>query len=121
MTLHQTVENAKKISIGTGIGIVVIIIFVIIFNVGKMMYKVFFPSPIQPPTLAYKLLPPIKFPRNVTTQNFSYKLNTDTGDLPTDFPDRLTIFKIIKPEPNYANINTISQKILSVGQGFLSN
>src|ERR1035437_4452239 len=113
MTLHETVENAKKISIGTGIGIVVIIILVIIFNIGTMMYRMVFPPPIQPPTLAYKLLPPLKFPRSVTTKNFSYKLNTDTGDLPTDFPDRLTVFRIIKPGPNYDNINNISKKIVT--------
>jgi len=111
MTLHQTVESLKKAGIGSAIGVVIIIILVIIFRAGVELKNIIFPPKIDPPTRAYGLLPPIRFPDSTIDSNFTYRLQTTTGELPVGLPDRLSIFPIIQPKPNLLNLEKTIKKI----------
>lgn len=121
MTLHETVETAKKAGMGSIIGIIGIILIVILVRVGIVVKNYLFPPKIAPPTRAYGLLPPLEFPKNVSEGNFTYTLQTTTGQLPivgpgkTDLPDRLSIFPVIKPKPNFLNLDKVKKKVGALG------
>lgn len=114
MTLHETVENVKKAGIGSIIGIIGIVVIVIIFRIGVAVYNYLYPPQIAPPTKAFGLLPPLEFPNNVTDTNFTYTIQTTTGELPADLPDRLSIFPIVKPAPNFLNLDKVRKKVAAL-------
>lgn len=111
MTLHETTENVKKGGIATGIGLGVIITIVMIFKMSVMVFNILFPPNIAPPSMAYGKLPPLAFPPNAVEGNFVYKINTATGDLPNDFPDRLNVFPIIKDNAGLLNLKAVESKV----------
>lgn len=114
MTLHETVENVKKAGIGSIIGIIGIVVIVILVRVGIAVKNYLYPPQIEPPTKAYGLLKPLEFPNNVTDPNFTYTIQTTTGDLPAGLPDRLSIFPILKPAPNFLNLDKIRKKVTAL-------
>lgn len=114
MTLHETTETLKKTGIGSAIGIGVILTLVIFFQIGVFLKNVFFPPKIDPPSLQYGALPSIVFPPSVETGELKYFLNTETGQLP-EFPDRLQVFPIIRPEQGLDNLETAKSKVLLMG------
>ncbi|MEK7570921.1 MAG: hypothetical protein AAB553_01490 [Patescibacteria group bacterium] len=114
MTLHETVEISKKVSIGAGFAIVVIGVLVLLFRGGVAIKEILFPRKIQPPTFAYDVLPPLAFPPNVKEGNFTYTLNTIDGEFPV-FPDRLNVFPIVQNEPNFLNLDKAKQKAAALG------
>ena len=85
MSLHDTVENMKKVGIGTIFGVAGIIVLVILFKVAVFMKNVIFPPKIVPPSHVYGELAAIKFPKSTASGNFTYSIDTTTGNL-TDFP-----------------------------------
>lgn len=114
MTLHNTVETLKKAGVGSVIGIVVLIILIIIFQVGVFVKNIIFPPKIEPPTLAYDVLPALAFPKDAVSSDLTYTVNTDTGELPA-FPDRLNIYPIVQDEPNFLNLDKAKAKAASLG------
>lgn len=114
MTLHQTIEVAKKFLLGAVVGVGIIIILALFFQLGIMIKNVLFPPEVQPPTYAYDVLPKIQFPQNITSDKLTYTLNTITGALP-EFPDRLSIFPIQKPQPSFLNLDKAREKAAKLG------
>lgn len=115
MTLHDTVETVKKAGVGSVIGIIGIVFIVILVRVGIMVKNYYFPPKVDPPTRAYGLLPPIHFPPNTANNNFTYTIQTTTGQLPTDLPGRLSIFPIVQSQPNFLNLEKVKKKVGDLG------
>lgn len=114
MTLHETTEAIKKASIGSAIGIGAIIVLVILFRIGALVKNVLYPPKIEPPNVLYNTLTPIRFPQNATTSRLTYTINTESGGLP-DFPDRLNIYPIIQPQPNFNNLGKAKADVANLG------
>jgi hypothetical protein len=109
MTLHETKVLLIKTGIGSLIGAGSILVLVILFWIGIGIKNIYLPPKVIPPTLEYGLLPAMQFPQSSLTDSRTYELQTITGDLPTDLPDRLTVFPIkIKP-PNFLNLDKVKQ------------
>lgn len=115
MTLHETVEFSKKGAVGTSIGIVLIMVIVILFRVGIGFKNVIFPPKVEPPTHQFGQLPPIEFPASTITGDLTYSIQTVIGSLPSDFPDRLNVYQINKPEQDLTALDQIKRKIVQLG------
>lgn len=109
MTLHDTTENLKKMSVGTAIGITVIILLVIVFNVGKVVKNILFPVKAEIANHTFGKVPVIVFPDNATSENLTYTINTESGGF-EKFPDRLNVYKLEQPVPNFLNLDTAREK-----------
>lgn len=114
MTLHSTVEFMKKALIWGGISTGVIIILVIFFQVGVVVKNMLYQPQITPPSKLYQALPALEFPTNATNNNITYTLNTLSGDFPA-FPDRLRVYPLVVPEPNFLNLNKTKTKVTALG------
>jgi hypothetical protein len=115
MTLHKAVELIKKVGIGTGIGLSIIMIFFIVIKIGSFMINIITPPKITPPNIAFDNLPAIQFPENVVDNEFTYTLNTLSGSLPTDFPDRLHIYSIEVQSASLLNLDKAKTKAYELG------
>src|SRR5579885_2658027 len=99
-SLHRVVDATKKLLVGFVIGIILLLVIVFVVNFFKQLNEKLHPAPPTPPTVAFGKLPPIDFPTPAApTQNFTYTLNTVSGNLP-DLPDKETVYKIVQPQPS---------------------
>ncbi len=115
MTLHNVTENSKKVAIGAGAAIVGIIVLVLIFQLGGFIKNIIAPPRATEPEMAFGQLPVMQFPESGITRKKTYTINTITGELPQDFPDRLHVYKIKKPTPNLLNLEKAKEKIAKIG------
>lgn len=114
MTLHDTINLAKKVLLWVFIAIGGVFLLFVLFQFGLIVKNMLFPPQIQPPTSAYGKLPTIRFPENAVTQKFTYTLNTISGVLP-EFPNRLDVFPITEPKPNFLNLEKAKEKVARLG------
>lgn len=114
MTLHDTAILVKKAGIGSIVGIISILVIVILVRVSITVWESLHPQKKYPPTQAFGPLPPLKFPPSVVSNNFTYTLHTLSGDLPTTFPDRLSVFPILQSAPNFLNLDIVKRKVGSL-------
>lgn len=121
MTLHDTTILLKKAGIGSAVGITSIILIVILVRVSMGIYASLNPPLKDPPKQSFGALPPIEFPKNVADNNFTYKLETTSGGLPTTLtdgstpiPDRLSVFPIVESSPNFQNLDIAKSKVASL-------
>ena len=113
MTLHKTVEFARKSLLGILLGGVAIILLILLFRLGVLIKDTLFPAKALPANHLFGTLPALGFPKNVTDTPFTYNVNTVSGGLP-QFPDRLNIYPIKQPQPNLLNLNKAKSKVLSL-------
>lgn len=114
MTLHDTTELLKKAGIGSTIGVISILLIVISVRIGISIKNSLYPPLKDPPTQAFGPLAPLQFPESIVKNNFTYTLQTLSGSLPTDLPDRLAVFPIIESAPNFLNVETAKRKVASL-------
>jgi hypothetical protein len=114
MTLHKTVEMARKFFLGVLLGIAAIFVLMLIFRLGVMIKNTIFPPKVMPANHAFGILPTISFPKNATNANLTYEINTVTGELP-DFQDRINVYPISQPQPNLVNLNKAKSKVRKLG------
>ncbi|HEX8932498.1 MAG TPA: hypothetical protein VF810_05045 [Patescibacteria group bacterium] len=114
MTLHRTIEIAKKVLIGATIFLVVIVISILFFRFGVILKNLIFPPKVLLTNHPYGIIPQIKFPASVAKTPFTYTLNTDTGSLP-DVPDRVTVFPIIPPQAGLLDLDKTRLKAQNLG------
>jgi hypothetical protein len=120
MTLHETVESAKKTWLGVGIGLAGVIVIVILFRIGVVIKDIIFPPQVIPANELYGKLPDISFPDNVSNATYNYTIDTLDGALPatgtgdTDFPDRLNIYKIIHSPPDLLALDKTKAKVKKI-------
>ncbi len=100
---------------GSVIGVISIILIVILVRVGISIKNSLYPPIKDPPTQIFGALPPLQFPRSAVNNNFTYTLNTLSGELPTDLPNRLSVFPIVESSPNFLNLDRAKKKVASVG------
>jgi hypothetical protein len=110
MTLHETVETMKKLGIGSAIGIGLIIVLVITFNVGVLMKNILFPPKAEDATHPYGKLQALVFPQNATKANLVYDNNNLLSGKFDVFPDRLNVYKLDNPAPNFLNLDKAKDK-----------
>lgn len=115
MTSLATFTRETRVVLKVGFLItVVIIVIALIFQLAMYIQKVYFTKPI-PPDEGFGKLPSLGFS---SESNISYRINTLTGFLPI-FPDRVKVYKIIKPEINLLTLGTVRGKLKD--QGFSQN
>lgn len=114
LTLHNATEEAKVL-LKWGIVILGIIIVIVLslpfFQAGK---DYFFPTQVVPPTAEFGKLPHITFPQNSLQKDFTYTINTLSGELPS-FPDRIDVFPILAPEPNLLALERAKTRVSALG------
>jgi len=96
MTLTQTANLTRR-------GIIIIIVLMIIAISGSIGYSIWnqyrisqIPPVMEQPEMKFGILPAINFPAsNVTSSNYSYSLDTETGNLP-QIPKFLKVYFIPK-------------------------
>ncbi len=110
MTLHRATDVIKKILLILAIAIGCIVVVVMVFRGGVFLKNVISPPKATPPNQAFGKLPQIQFPQSVIENNFAYSLNTVTGTLPTNFPDRIHVYALAKPSPNLLGLEKAKAK-----------
>lgn len=94
LTLTQTAILTKRALLFSGIGLFLLITGLISYRI--YYYKYYLPSlpPIEvKPDISFGVLPKPAFPENsISSSNYSYTLNTETGGLPTDIPKIMKVY-----------------------------
>ncbi|MDO8657516.1 MAG: hypothetical protein Q7K55_02150 [Candidatus Levybacteria bacterium] len=114
ISLHDTSEDIKEISKWGGILIATIVTVVLLFKVGGNIKEVFWPTQKPGPTVCFDKLPDINFPQNNVIEKFNYIIDTKSGNLPS-FPDRVNIYDIIQPTPNFLDLSRAQEKTSRIG------
>lgn len=97
------------------------VIFGILLALFLLVKIVFFvkniiaPTPPAPPNAAFGKIPAPYFPSGIK-RDFSYKLDTVSGQLPS-FADRQKVYKMVITVPQLLNFKNASSKITSLGFG----
>src|SRR5579872_2447047 len=94
---RKVLEIAAAIVLG-------IILLVVLFRVGVVVKEIISPTPPPAPTVAFGKVPNLTFPLTAGNTNYSYTVNTLTGQLPT-LPDRITVYKLAQPVPDLLGLN----------------
>lgn len=115
MTLHDTSMLLKKAGIGSTVGISVVVLIVVLVRVGIGIKNSYYPPTKDPPTQTYGALSPLQFPESIVNNNFTYTIETITGKLPDNLPDRLSVFPITESLPNFLNLDIARKKVASLG------
>jgi len=103
LTLYKATQLTKNIAKWGGIGVAGMFLVVLLVRGGNWMIKTFFPTPAPPPDVQFGKLPPILFPENATTEQFTFQLDTVSGGL-GNFPDRLKVYKTVPKVPNLLDL-----------------
>lgn len=83
MTLSQTAALTKKVIIISLITLVLAITAFISYNIWHAYYLAHLPPVVEKPDTRFGILPAINFPASaVSSSNFSYSIDTTTGNLP---------------------------------------
>ncbi len=91
-TLHKVTELTKKLSLFLGAGLVGVFLLVILIQYVISLI----PKKETPPTVTFGQLPSIQFPTNTLYKNFTYSINTLSGQLPA-LPDQTYVYKTTSP------------------------
>lgn len=98
-SLAGTTEKLRSfIKIGTLLGAALFAIYLLIMG-GVFIKNVIFPSAPDAPKQAFGDIPKIVFSNNASS-SINYQINTITGELPTNLPSRMFVYKIIQPKPD---------------------
>lgn len=114
ISLHDTAEDIREIIKWGGILIATVITVLLLFKVGKNIKEVFWPTQKPGPTVCFDKLPDINFPQNNVDKKFTYIIDTKSGNLPS-FPDRVNVYDIISPTPNFLDLSRAQEKVLAIG------
>ncbi len=94
LTLTQTAKLTKRVIVLGSILLFVGITALVSYRIYYYNYYLPHKPPVEiPPTTTFGKLPRPIFPLNsISSSNYSYTLNTDTGGLPTDIPKIIKVF-----------------------------
>lgn len=113
-TLHVVTVQTRKLLVFIALIVAGILTIIMLVNIVKFLAFTFFPPPKTPPTVAFGKLPALSFPPTGNTMQYSYTLNTLSGDLPI-FSDRAKVFKIQTSQSDLLALNKAKQKVGLVG------
>lgn len=94
------------------VGVLFLIFLLVQFS--KFVKNQLFPPPKPPPTVAFGKLPNIDFPKTISSEKFTYSIDTLTGNLPT-FPDRISVYKIKSVKPDILAFERIKNALFTLG------
>ncbi len=78
------------------------------------MKDTLFPAPVPAPEMKFGKIPPLVFPKTVINSDFTYTIDTLTGELPV-FQDKVNVYPIIGSTPNFLNLQKAKTRISSLG------
>ncbi len=113
-SLHTVTEETKTIFRLLLILMVLTFVAFVVFRFGQQIKDRYYPTPPEPPTVLFGKLKPIAFPQNTTEKKLTYTIDTVSGDLPT-FSDRINVYLIQKPQPNFLNLKRAEEKAARLG------
>lgn len=96
-----------------GIAIGALIILFIILKILLFAKELILPSPPPAPTILFGKLPKTYFPGGIN-KDFSYSIDTITGDLPS-FPQSTKVYKMEEKGPDILAVEHASQKVSGLG------
>jgi len=117
MNLTTTAKNVKLGFFGFVVFIIVYLFGVFFFiPTAKNLYKSLFP-PKNPPNPAFGALEPIQFESQsiLNSESPKYTLFTTNGKLPSDFPDRMTVYPYKKPTFSFESGKEAASNARTVG------
>jgi hypothetical protein len=102
-TLSETAYYTRRGVKIAAIGLSVYLVLTIFWRLIKPL--IFKPPPPEPPGQELGLIPALEFPDQPGLPQLEYALQTPEGDQPpTDFPDRLKVFTLRVPQPEYLDL-----------------
>jgi len=97
--------------------VIFLIVAKILFDLGKGIYRRFYPVPPPPPTVSFGKLPKLPFPEKGKV-NLTFVLETPEGGLPT-LPSQAKVYFMPKIAANLLGLDVAKEKAKSLG--FLQN
>lgn len=114
-SLANTTEKLRStIKIG-GIAIGSIFILYLFIIGGVFLKNMFFPTPPDAPEQLFGQLPEIIFEMNASAA-INYQLNTISGELPTNLPNKMLVYKLDTPRPDLLALK--SARSIASNSGF---
>lgn len=112
-SLAATTEKMRSLlKIGGLIGVILFGLYLFISG-GILVKNIFFPNAPTAPVQGFGQLPEIVFEQK-SSPAIDYKINTLTGELPTNLPSKMFVYKLLQPKPdllalqNSKNLATIA-------------
>ncbi len=109
MSLVTVTKDSRIILKIGGFAAGVFLAIYILVQGGTLFRNIFFPKPPPLPKQELGKLPHIKFPSS-GTPGIQYTINTVDGQLPR-LPDRVNVYKLMKPEPNLLALETAKNTV----------
>lgn len=98
-SLAKTTEKLRTIIKFTAIGGGIIFALYLFFLGGIFVKNIFFPEAPEGPEQAFGELPTIIFEPKASPA-IDYQINTTSGNLPTNLPTRMMVYKLEQPKPD---------------------
>lgn len=98
-TLSQVTLETRTIFKWIGIVLAAFFVVLLILSIKNTI----FPAPPPPPDASFGKLPSIDFPAGNSTRQFTYSVDTISGNLPS-FPASEKVYKIYEPQPNLLSL-----------------
>ncbi|MEK7573084.1 MAG: hypothetical protein AAB531_01535 [Patescibacteria group bacterium] len=114
LTLNQATGMTKKLAIWIGVLLGTLVTIILLFRIGTLIKNIIAPTPPAPPSVAYGELPEMELPLNLDTKNYSYTIDTVTGELPK-FSDRAKVFKITPRSTDLLALRKTGEKVSQAG------
>lgn len=115
MTLHSTTDILRKSAKWIIIAIIALISLTILIRIMLIVRRQLYPPPPVLPNTKFGKITSIPFPDSIVDEHFTYTIDTLTGILPTTFPDRIKLFKIINIPLTLLNSQNATQKVQAIG------
>lgn len=114
-TLHSINSTIKTLLKWTTILTASLVLIILLIKVGARVKELLYPTPLPPAGEEFGKLLPIVFPKSdITSDGFSYSIDTLSGKLP-EFPDRMRVFKTQEREPNLLALEKARNIIAKIG------
>lgn len=114
-TLTQITQTTRTFLKWTAIAFLAfLIIRLILIPIGTTLFHTFFPKKPPPPTTSFGKLPQIPFPKT-SHPSLTFTIKTTTGSLPTNLPDRLTVYQVEKRQATFSSYDQTKKRVSGIG------
>lgn len=113
-TLSDASRTFKEILKWGGLIFAAIILVFMLWKILLYVKSMFFPSSPEKPAIAFGQLQAQIFPENIVNQNFSYSLNTLSGQFPS-FPLQARVYRIGEVQPDLLALSKFDKQAAIIG------